>query len=235
MKMRISFFVALAALMMLVVGCGPKIVGTGTVITKPRTVLAFQEVKVTSQLTVNFVQAEEAGVEITADDNLHPYINTSVQKGVLSLSLDEPIKSFSKLQVTVKAPTLGRIEGGGEAKLNTQAWKQDDLEISIYDECQARMQLQVKTLKISGAGQTRFAGKGQADRLTIKARDEAQLNLAEYKVNTADVVATDNAVVTVNVDKVLNVTASGDAEIIKQGSAKLKRSEISGSATISTP
>jgi len=233
MMKHVSILTALAAFYLLV-GCAPKIVGTGKVITKPRTVLAFQKVKVSDQLTVNFIQAEEAGVEIVADDNLHPYIRTSVKKGVLSLSLDQAIKSFTKLQVNVKAPTLQQIEAAGTAQLLSPGWKQDGLKLLLREECQVRLPLKGKSLQVKALDEARFDGKGKIDQLSLAASDKAQLNFSQYEAKTADVKAADKSVVSVSVDKVLNVTASGNAEIIKKGKAQIKRTEISGSATIST-
>ncbi|MDR9374054.1 MAG: head GIN domain-containing protein [Schleiferiaceae bacterium] len=234
MMKHVSTLSALFALFLLA-GCAPKIVGTGTVITKPRTVLAFQKVKVSDQLTVNFVQAQEGGVEITADDNLHPYIRTSVKKGVLSLSLEETIKSFTKLQVTVKAPKLQQIEAAGTAQLKSPGWKQDGLQLIIKEDCQARLPIEGKSLQVTAMGEARFDGKGKIDQLSLKASDKAQLNFSRYDTKTADVEAGDKSVVTVKANKILNVTASGNAEVIKKGGAQIKRTEISGAATISTP
>src|SRR5262245_27179722 len=113
MNTRLRMFLGLGLLALLVSACGLNLInGSGHVITESLAVSDFTEVDFSGFGELTLVQGESESLTIETDDNLLPYIKTTVSQGTLAIGFDEgpttpilrPTDSI-RYQLTVKTLT----------------------------------------------------------------------------------------------------------------------------------
>jgi hypothetical protein len=94
----------------------PQIIGNGNVVNQTREFAPFHTVRVDAPFGVDIDCAEggQSSVAIQADDNILPFISTTLKDGVLTISQGSEVSaqgfSSKNLRVVVNAPATERIE-----------------------------------------------------------------------------------------------------------------------------
>ena len=81
----------------------PSLTGSGNMATETRDVSDYQNVEISGIGDAQIIQGEKEGVEITADDNVLPYIETVVHNGTLRIGFKRRIEQL-------KCNSLGGIQ-----------------------------------------------------------------------------------------------------------------------------
>ncbi|MGZ5211267.1 MAG: DUF4252 domain-containing protein, partial [Kaistella sp.] len=104
-------------------------------VTQVRNVGKFTGVSVSNGIKVNFTQGNNQSVVVDTDANLQQYVSTTVENGILVISLkntnNKKLK-FNKLTVTVEAPRLASVKVSSGALLTTlNTVKEDNFKADI--------------------------------------------------------------------------------------------------------
>ncbi|MEZ4681515.1 MAG: head GIN domain-containing protein [Caldilineaceae bacterium] len=168
MHARIATLFSILLVALLVAGCGFQVVnGSGTVVTEERPVSDFTRVDFTGFGELTLVQGDNEALLIETDDNLLPYIKTTVSEDTLTigfarriwLPLVRPTNSI-RYRLTVK--TLDHLEFSGAGTVTAATLHIDNLtlvesgaaEINLAD-----LTANALTVKMSGSGSVGLAGK----------------------------------------------------------------------------
>ena len=168
MHARIATLFSTLLVALLVAGCGFQVVnGSGTVVTEERPVSDFTRVDFSGFGELTLVQGDKEALTIEPDDNLLPYIKTTVSDGTLTIGFARrgwiPIvrpTQFIHYRLTVKTLTHLGFSGAGTA---TAAMLHAD-NLTLVESGASQINLadltaNALTVEMSGTGRVGLAGK----------------------------------------------------------------------------
>ncbi|HEY2384464.1 MAG TPA: head GIN domain-containing protein [Terriglobia bacterium] len=199
----------------LTAGCGLSgIRGSGNVVSEPRDVSGFTEVKLngTGQLTID--QTGTESLTITADDNLLPYLTSEVSGSQLTLGTkDQTGISPSKdvvYKLTVKDLNNITVAGSGSADAK-----------GIHT---GRLKMLV-----AGSGSLSAAGAADVQEVTIAGSGAYRGSSLKSKTATISIMGSGNAELDASETLDANITGSGD---IRYSGAPAITKQIIGSGSV---
>jgi hypothetical protein len=188
--------------------------GSGTAGSSVRSVAAFRSIELDGSVDLEFRVGPTQRVEIVADDNLLPYITTTVKDGSLKIgTAKRSISTRKDMKAIVVAPDLGAlaINGSGDADVDGLASRR--FALSIRGSGDVELQGTTDSLGISVAGSGDIAARGLvAQSAAVDVRGSGDV----------DVTAQQSVAVTVN--------GSGDVTIY--GKPKSVARKVNGSGSI---
>ncbi|MGE3468087.1 MAG: head GIN domain-containing protein [Pyrinomonadaceae bacterium] len=187
--------------------------GSGNLATDRRDIAEFHGVDVSGVFKVEIVAQKDFGVEIEADDNLLPLIETKIRKGVLHISTDGKVSSGNPMIVRISAPDIDRIDASGAAEVTLSEVKNSGL-----------------TIDSSGASKIKLAG--ETAKLVIDISGATKVDAEELTAENATVKASGASKVAVNVTGSLRGDASGASRIEYSGSPAEVIKKSSGASGI---
>lgn len=228
----------LIALILLVVaaasGCiGQNATGSGNVINQSQNVSGFNQVALSGIGTLIITQGNQESLTIEAEDNLMPYIKTSVNNNKLNINIERGMPVPTKpilFHLTVK--DLNTIETSGSGKIQSDNLKANSLAININGAGEGNLtNLNVNTLKIliSGAGRLFMSGNANNQDVSISGAGEYNANNLASKSATITISGAGRG--TVKVSDSLNAVVNGAGQISYIGSPKITQS-INGAGSV---
>lgn len=156
----------LGAALALTAGCvgiriGPSVEGSGTIVTESREVSGFTAVSVCCGMKLELTQGSAEALELEADDNLLPEIDTAVRGDRLIVDFEDELASYEpsrQIVVRVTAVDLEAIEvsGGGLVEAGPIAGPRLSVEMSGGGTGDfAAIDVDDLTLEMSGGGELR--------------------------------------------------------------------------------
>ncbi len=209
-RFAIALTVVLSALFMLS-GCHG-VRGSGVRKTEKRDLPVFTSIETTGAFEVEVNCQKPASLEIEADDNLMPLIQTEVRSGVLHVSSTRSYSSRGGIVLRIMVPDLESVKSTGAGKFRVTDIKNDNFEIRSTGAAQVVATGQSKSVKIDSTG----AGKIDAHNL---------------RASKADVRVTGAAGVEVYATDQLDVTVSGAGRVIYSGNPEVNK-RVSGAGQV---
>jgi hypothetical protein len=210
---RIAIAATLALILALMLsGCIHGVHGSGVRKTEKRDLPAFTAIDTSGAFEVEVNCQKPASLEIEADDNLLPLVQTDVRDGVLHVSTTKGYSSNGGIVLRIAVPDLASIKSTGAGKFNVASVKNDAFEIKSTGAATVVASGQTKSVKISSTG------AGTIDAHNLRASD-------------ADVSVTGAASVVVNATDELDVTVSGAGRVIYSGNPKVNK-KINGAGQV---
>ena len=199
---------------LLAVGCGPIVAGSGKVITEPRNVSGFSAVSLNGSGRLVIEQTGSESLTVTGDDNLLPYIESSVSGKTLTLGEKSgtnisPSKDIV-FKLTVKSLDNIDISGSGAADVKG---------------------VQGRALKIDISGSGEVAAEGAADELNVGISGSGRYHGETLRSKRArvDISGSGSALLAVSEKLDANVSGSGSIEYV--GDPQVHQ-DISGSGSV---
>ena len=236
---------ALAAVLMASLACtlpfgftfgngGPLTRGSGNEVTLTPNVSGFNSLDIGHAFEVDIIQSQTYSLAIDVDDNIEQYLIVDDSGGTLVLGL-EGGRAYTNvtLKAQISMPMLSALELSGASKAEfTQFESSDpfDLMVSGASEANGDIEAGDTTIKVSGASDVQLEGEGWD--LLLEVSGASRVNLEEFTVQDARLDLSGASDVTVSVDGVLNVSASGASDVTYFGNPKLGDIETSGASSI---
>lgn len=188
-------------------GCNrfhPGIKGSGVRKTERRDVAAFTSISTEGAFDIDVVAQKDQSVEIEADDNVLPVIETEVKDGVLHIRTHGSLSLSNNIEIKIGIPNIERVSASGAGSINVKNLKND-----IFD------------IDVNGAPTIRASGDTRVAR--IEANGAAQIDT--MKLHATEVTVNSNGVSSVQVyaGNVLNVTVSGPSHVTYAGDPEVKQ------------
>lgn len=229
MNMRIKLIFTTALLVALLLSaCGLRVItGSGNVVTEERPVSDFTAVNFTGFGELTLVQGETTALTIETDDNLLPYIETTVSQGTLTIGFDDgisipllrPTQSL-RYQLTVNTLTALDLSGAGTVAATTLT--ADDLTLVESGAGQItidNLTADAITVEMSGAGSVDLAGEVTSQ--TVELSGLGTYEAGDLASQTAQVTLSGAGEATVWVSEQLDAEMSGAGTISYYGSPQL--------------
>ncbi len=188
--------------------------GSGTLVTDPRSVSGFSSVEVGSVFLVEITAQKAFGVEIDADENLLPYIQTEVRRGVLHIETDRKISPSSPIRIRVTAPEIDSVDVSGVAN------------VTVND-------IQNADFRIDSSGASTVTASGETAEFMADVSGSTKINAENLKATGATIDASGASTVTVSVSGDLRAEASGASKVFYAGTPTNIDKSTSGSGRVS--
>ena len=212
--------------------------GSGRSTTEVRAVAEFQAIALRGAIDLDLKQGSPTSVQVQADDNLLPLLESVVEPGrdgaVLHLrwKSGERISTRSPARVSVTVPELKSIAAAGAGDIRIDSFKTPSFKLSISGSGDARMAgLQTDDLTVGIAGSGDVRGTGQAAKLSLSISGSGDVKLGELRADEVTVRIAGSGDAEVNAQKTLQVSIAGSGDVLYSGEAVLK-SSVAGSGSV---
>jgi hypothetical protein len=236
--------------------CGMNmIIGSGKLINETREAKDFEQVVLSVPARLVLTQSENENLEISAEDNLLPYIHTRVENGVLSIYLEPEFTSIrptEEILIRLSAKSISAVTINGSGNVESEAINAEALTFRINGSGEITVgEIEASRLSatISGAGKMRFdnitakttslhiegsgkylvAGKSIEAQVSIDGSGRIQAQNLECEQVQASITGAGN--ISVWASERLTATITGSGDIAYQGQAKVSKTII-GSGSI---
>lgn len=213
--------------------------GSGKVASETRTLPEFQAIELSGSMDLKIRQGTPQSVQVEADDNLLPLLETVVEGTGADARLSiqwkrwQNIRTRAKVSVTVVMPKLNAASLKGSGDLQLEAFSTPALKLSISGAGDARIKdLSTEDLVVSLSGSGDVAGQGKAKRLKISIAGSGDVRLAELQSDEVRVNIAGSGDAAVNAQKILDVSIAGSGDVSYVGSPSVK-SSVAGSGSVS--
>ena len=181
----------------------------------------FDEISVSGKYKVIIKQGSAASVEVEADENLLPYIETEVNDEDLQVHTKKGynVKPTGTISVFITLPKLSEISSSGSSSFAGEGViKGDKLEIGLSGKAEMDMDLNYDNLELgmSGSGSVKLAGTATKAEVNISGNGE--FNAPGLKSQNMEINISGNGNAHVNVDKKLEIAISGNGKVKYKGS-----------------
>lgn len=198
--------------------------GSGHTTAEGREISGFDRVQIKSIGEAEIVQGENDGVVIDAEDNLIPYITTSVFAGELIIDVKpgvgiDPTQPV-RYQITVK--NLKEVRTSGAAKVSIRSLKVPALDISTSGIGEIQItDLQASTLNAETSGTGSIHATGTVDQTSIRVSGTGSIDAPDLKTKTSTVNISGVGSATLWVTDKLETNISGAGSVNYYGSPSL--------------
>ena len=212
--------------------------GSGRSASETRTVADFQAVTLTGSMDLVVRQGPQQQLQVQADDNLLPMLETSVESGkqgstlVVRWKKGESLYHRSKVLVTVVVPKLSAVAAAGNGDIRVETFNTPALQVALSGSGDAKLDSLTTdelTVRISGSGNV--VGKGTAGKLAISIAGSGDVSLGELRTDDVGIRIAGSGDAVVNAQRTLNVTIAGSGSVKYEGNATVS-SKIAGSGSV---
>lgn len=191
-----------------------RVQGSGNVVKETRDVATFTGIDVGSVFEVTVVAQSEQGIEIEADDNIMPLIQTEVRGGRLHIESDKRFKSSTPVRVRISVQNIDELEVSGAASVSVSNLKND-------------------AIKIESSGGSKVTVTGETADLKVETSGGAKVFTSELTSVNADIDGSGGSLVEVNVSGELRTKISGGSHVKYAGTPVNIITKKSGGARVS--
>ena len=237
--MKNSYLILLVVLGLALASCGfpvryTTVRGTGNVITQNRRVSGFDEVELSGVGTLIIEQGTSESLEITAEENLMPYLESRVTGGTLNLGVEDfvDIQPTAKIIYRLKVIDLASIETSGLGDVESSSLATNSLRIQISGSGKVtieNLQAAKLSVEVSGLGDIFLAGK--VDEQRVELSGAGTYTAGDLESNFVDVSISGSGNAVLWAKETLRTEISGMGMVEYYGSPVID-SEISGAGKI---
>jgi hypothetical protein len=215
-------------------GKGERVQGSGDIVTESRNPGSFDGIALSGHFKLRVRQAATNAVELKADRNLLPYIETELNGSTLEvrpkkgyqLSSDRPIL------LVVDMVVLKKIAVGGSGDVQVESMKTPQLDVSIGgsgDVSLAQLYSEQATFSVSGSGNVE--AKGRVNGLRVSVAGSGDVKATELMADEVRVSIAGSGDARVQANKQLKVSIAGSGDVRYVGSPEVS-SSVAGSGTV---
>ncbi len=214
----IGVFALLSILLSSCFFLGPSVKGNGEVTQRVRKVSEFHRIDVNRGMNVYVTQGSPAKVVVIADKNLQDVIETTVEGGVLKITVNENIRWAKEKKVMVTTEKLS----GLEASSGANAWSEsqittDDIEISASSGANITFDVNAKKLTANCSSGANIKLSGLANEADLGTSSGANLKGQGLKANQCKMSASSGGNVSSTVVEKLEASASSGGNVAYYG------------------
>lgn len=213
--------------------CDPALIGSGAILTETRTANDFTGLDVSVPGNIYVTQGQTFSVQVRAEENLLPYLQTRVEGKNLHVYFSRNVRSVDGLEVRITMPALKNVQMSGSGRLDTDgAFAGNTLNLGLSGS--GRLYLNDMTYpyiaaNVSGSG--KMFVNGQSEDMDLNMSGSGELDALGCPTKVAEAHLSGSGTIRVRVSETLKAHVSGSGTIWYEGSPSLE-SHISGSGKV---
>lgn len=186
--------------------------GSGVAATESRELKPFSKIRLEGGYVALVEVSDKSNLQITADDNLLPIIETIVEGDTLVVRSSQSMSTKTQVRLNIATPSLSRlqIDGSGDVTIDKVA---------------------VPSLTVSINGSGKVVASGSAEKVTIAIAGAGSVDTLKVAANEVDVNISGSGKVRVDAARTLDASISGSGDIRFTGDPKITQ-KVDGSGTI---
>ena len=215
---------------------GERITGNGDIATEVREPGAFDAVTLSGGFNVLIRQGPSNKVEVKADRNLLPFIETRIIDGGRTLEIRPKrganLGSSHNASFTLEMPALRAVSVAGSGTVKVEAMKTGGVDASIAGSGDIRfdnLDAERLAMKVSGSGD--IVAAGRCGNASVSIAGSGEVKAAELAAEDVMVRIAGSGEAHVHATKKLHVSIAGSGDVRYAGSPQIT-SSIAGSGTI---
>lgn len=208
--------------------------GNHNVVTETRNVSSFTELRSEGSYDVYFIHDTVCYVQVEAEENLLPYIDTEIDGNELVIKTHQHrnLKPHNTIKIYVHAPNVSSVILEGSGKIDCDSISESDLNIHLDGSGDISVDLancdKIKT-KISGSGKVDISGTVNETDFDISGSGDINSYGLVQDTCFAEISGSGNMYV--NVVKFLDVHITGSGDVHYYGTPVVN-TDITGSGTV---
>jgi hypothetical protein len=227
---------SLFGLLTLLGGCqvafGPALTGSGVAKTEPRDVAPFSRIEVSNAIQLDVVVGPRTSLEVTADDNILPYVKTVVSGDRLQIYVDASFSSQLGVAVKASAPALDEVVASGASRVTATGVAGDEFRLDLSGASTCDLNADVDALDATLSGASRGAFTGAARRLALDCSGASRVDAADLKSDSVVAQLSGASNARVHAAAELAATASGASTLRYWGAPSKVVEDTSGASNI---
>lgn len=220
-------------------GSGERVDGNGEPGSESRTPGAFEAIRLSGSFKLKVHQAGADTVEISADKNLLPYVETRVIEGKEGLKTLEiaPKKGYrlngrQPVQLTVGMVVLRRLTVDGSGDVRVDGMKTPGLVATVAGSGDVALnELFSEELSLSVAGSGDILAQGRVNTLRVSLAGSGDVKAADLAADEVRVSVAGSGDVLVHANKLLKASIAGSGDVRYRGNPQVS-SSVAGSGSI---
>lgn len=207
--------------------------GNNKVVKKDREAGSFEGIRVSSGIDVYLKQGDKVSIAVEADENLHEYILTEIEGGVLRVYTEVNIRDAEekKVYVTMKDITSVKASSAGDV-IGESAIKSDEIELSASSAGDIKLEVYARELDIDLSSSGDMTLTGEADILEANLSSAGDLKAYDLKVREADISASSAGDADIHVTEKLKARSSSAGDIRYDGNPKYVDAHSSSAGSV---
>lgn len=215
-------------------GKGERVQGSGDVATETRSPGSFDGIALSGNFKLRVRQASTNAVELKADRNLLPYIETELNGSTLEVRAKKgyQLSSERPILLVVDMVVLKKIAIGGSGDVLVEAMNTPQLDVSIGgsgDVSFAQLYSEQATLSVAGSGNVE--AKGRVNSLRVSVAGSGNVKTTELIADEVRVSIAGSGDARVQATKQLKVSIAGSGDVRYVGSPEVS-SSVAGSGSV---
>lgn len=212
---------------------GPGVRGSGNLTSERRDVEGFDSVRIDYPAQVLISQGNEESLEIEAEDNLLPGLQTEVRGSELRIYYDsedgEHVNPTKSVTITITVQELNSINFSSAGELIVNGLEANNLDVNLSGAGNVELNdIAVRGLDLNLSGAGSATASGSAEDLNLNISGFGDFNGEDLEGQTANVNISGAGSATVWVEEDLDATISGAGSINYYGSPDNVRKQING-------
>lgn len=209
--------------------------GDGNLKKESREISNFTSLSSHGAMDVQITYGTSNRIQVEADENLLPYIQTKVENGNLIIEPQKNIniKSRSRMVVYVSMTTINFLSQSGSGNIDGSGAFDNNGKTDIRVSGSGNIKLDFATfndmaLSVSGSGNINLKGNA-TNNITVSIAGSGNIDCSKVLCNNVDVKISGSGNVKVNVEKSIVAKISGSGNVFYKGNATNIISKVSGS------
>lgn len=207
--------------------------GNGIAATQVRLVPGFDKIKSSGDFQVHITKGTRNEVVVNAEENLLPFIETSVSGNTLLIDIPglHNVRNRLPMNVYITVPTLAGIKQSGSGNITTDYFNTDKMELFISGSgsISTAVDANVVDASISGSGWIKVAGDANQSNLAVSG--SGNIDSHNLMVNYCNAIISGSGNMQVYALKTIYARISGSGNVYYAGNPQVDTS-ISGSGKV---
>lgn len=207
--------------------------GSGHVQTENRQAGNFDRIKVTQGIEVILIQGDYKDLQVSADDNILPYLITETEGKTLKIHMAENInvEKATERKVYVTAPEITEIKATTSASVKSESpWHFSEIELGITTAAFIGLEMEAVKTTVHTTTSGSLTLKGKTEKLEANLTTSGRLNATRLEARFAEIRATTAAEAEIDVTEELEYSLTTGAVLIYEGNPRVSNARTSTGA-----
>lgn len=217
--------------------CEKAIKGTGDIVDETRSLEPFNELELNGMINASFKQVKSKALDkvvVSAQENLLPYIKTTVDNGLLIINIERTIRTDKDVLVEIYGHPFRSlvVNGSGDVRSDERIMLQK-LYLESNGSGDVSLDLEAKSIEVelNGSGDVSFSGS--TDYLELVSNSSGDLNAIEMRSFEVEVLSNGSGDVSAYAKESFDVEINGSGDVYYIGKAELTKS-LNGTGLLKT-
>jgi Putative auto-transporter adhesin, head GIN domain len=212
------------------------ITGIGSIENDKREVGEFDEIELKTDFDVIIkerVMGDNNKLEVRAQNNLLPYIKTTVEGGRLIIDTEGCVQATSPIEIFVKVNEISAVKLTGSGEITSKnTLHSDNMALSCDGSGSINLRIKAENITLANSASGLIKVDGNATKAAVSLAGSGEIDAESLKSDEADVVLSGSGSIKVHATKKIVLNHSGSGNITYSGNPDQKTELTSGSGSI---